>query len=351
MSLTSKLQKAGLSALDFERETEEATLRLFDAARQGDVESCRWLIAFGVRETYSASTKEETALHIAAGNGHTAICEMLLEAGWNVDARDSWDFSPIHRAAGNGHIDCLDLLVQRGAKPTAASNEGLLPIHLASQAGHAEVVRRLLVLGSPLEAMARNDGPLYHTPLYAACRNGQAEICQILLDAGALPSKLAETKSDPRGSGYLPTYWGESPIHIAAHKGDVTICNLLLSYGAPVNLGRVGNHAETPLHLAVFDGHADVVKLLLDHGASVNSRESPDHSTPLHYANNLEICQLLVDAGADINAVNSENKFPEETARSFSYHEIADFLESIRIRENLSQEGMDDLVSGSALTL
>ncbi len=61
----------------------------------------------------------------------------------------------------------------------------------------------------------------------------------------------------------------------------------------------------TPLHHAVNadwkGSHLEMVKQLIDRGANVRALDDT-HDTPLHLASNKETAQLLIDAGADVNA-------------------------------------------------
>ena len=61
----------------------------------------------------------------------------------------------------------------------------------------------------------------------------------------------------------------------------------------------------TPLHHAVNDdwkgSHFKMVKLLIERGANVNAIDDTHH-TPLHWASNKETAELLIVAGANINA-------------------------------------------------
>src|SRR6185369_16712599 len=68
-----------------------------DAARAGDIDKVRELLAKGVpvdaREDYASDREyyqqsEQTALMYAAGGGHLDIVKMLLKAGANVNAID-----------------------------------------------------------------------------------------------------------------------------------------------------------------------------------------------------------------------------------------------------------------------
>ena len=52
------------------------------------------------------------------------------------------------------------------------------------------------------------------------------------------------------------------------------------------------NHGETPLHIAAREGHIDIAELLINKGADVNAKNNYG-KTPFDYAKNEEIRQLL----------------------------------------------------------
>ena len=93
--------------------------------------------------------------------------------------------------------------------------------------------------------------------------------------------------------------------------GDVSAGNIVavkkfLDKGGNVNLQD--EPGMTPLHHAV---NADwkgrnhgMVKLLIDRGANVKAIDDTHHThhTPLHMTSNKETAELLIDAGADVNA-------------------------------------------------
>jgi ankyrin repeat protein len=54
-------------------------------------------------------------LHFAAGYGETKCCEVLLDAGAEVDALDKNNNTALHYAAGYGREDCVELLLKNGA--------------------------------------------------------------------------------------------------------------------------------------------------------------------------------------------------------------------------------------------
>lgn len=56
-------------------------------------------------------------LHNASSYGHYDVCETLIMAGADVNARDYWKFTPLHEAAAKGKVEVCSLLIRCGADP------------------------------------------------------------------------------------------------------------------------------------------------------------------------------------------------------------------------------------------
>jgi ankyrin repeat protein len=100
--------------------------------------------------------------------------------------------------------------------------------------------------------------------------------------------------------GWMETgYYDMNPLTIAAKLGYVEIANLLLKYGANINWVSTET-GSTALHLACANNHFDVVKLLMDMQANVNIKDD-DERTPLHFARTVDVADMLIKAGAEVN--------------------------------------------------
>ena len=93
---------------------------------------------------------------------------------------------------------------------------------------------------------------------------------------------------------------------------DATL-KLLLERGADPNTGNI--IGATPLHLAsCIDGRPNMVRMLLHHGANVDAKNKYGQ-TALYDAlqsNELECCELLLTAGADVDTQDAEGVTPQQ---------------------------------------
>ncbi|XP_014211991.1 serine/threonine-protein phosphatase 6 regulatory ankyrin repeat subunit B-like [Copidosoma floridanum] len=132
------------------------------------------------------------------------------------------------------------------------------------------------------------------SPLVIAILSNNAEIVEILLDAGA----------DHVNTNF---YGNFGPLHFAAERGYAEIIKLLLKAGADVKAVNVGR--RTALHMAIATEYKDdstcrseAVRALIHAGSDVNAKDDSDE-TPLHCAVNYDrsdVLELLLDAGADV---------------------------------------------------
>ena len=58
-------------------------------------------------------------LLLAAGNGHTAVCDLLISEGADIQQAGLMKDTPLQRAAHNGHLQTVRFLVENGAEVDA----------------------------------------------------------------------------------------------------------------------------------------------------------------------------------------------------------------------------------------
>ena len=112
-------------------------------------------------------------------------------------------------------------------------------------------------------------------------------------------------------------------IHEAARTGNIEAVKQHLAAGTDVNAKGYGG--STPLQYAA---NKEIAELLIAEGADVTAKGENGHSA-LHWAalnGNKEIAQLLIANGADVNAKDDEGDTPLDWAIRLKHPETADLL-------------------------
>ena len=85
----------------------------------------------------------KSALVYAAGMGHSAVAERLLEAGAPIDLAPVDGLTPLMWAAGQGHAHTVKLFLAKGANPLLKDERGLTALDIAKEAKHPDIAALL----------------------------------------------------------------------------------------------------------------------------------------------------------------------------------------------------------------
>ena len=89
------------------------------------------LLAAGADVNWPSGPGRAVPLHMAARRGHVSIAEALLDAGADIEQRDSKGETPLRRAVNCRHPQLVRLLLSRGANRLSRDKKGLTPIDAA----------------------------------------------------------------------------------------------------------------------------------------------------------------------------------------------------------------------------
>jgi len=91
---------------------------LFELCKQGNLSKVVEFIKKNGNDTlFATDVAMKSALHIAAANGHTKLCETLINMGASFEARDKFLRTPLHLAASGGYETVAETLIRLGADP------------------------------------------------------------------------------------------------------------------------------------------------------------------------------------------------------------------------------------------
>ncbi|HHW64762.1 MAG TPA: ankyrin repeat domain-containing protein [Rhodocyclaceae bacterium] len=150
------------------------------AVEAGDEHVCRLFLHAGF-DVNARDTREWTPLMIASFNGRETLAIELIKLGASVHAQDADGYTPLHWGTFNGHAKVVQLLLRKGAEVNAVSRANITALVQAAARGHAAIVQLLLQHRANVNITAR-DGS---TALLKAVANGHWQVINMLLDAGA----------------------------------------------------------------------------------------------------------------------------------------------------------------------
>ena len=114
-------------------ESEFPPCAIITAAYRGDIKTMKEILAAGVdpdvRDAMGA-----TALHEAMLQPNTAVVKLLLENGFNPNAKATKNgYTPLHFAVAANNIAAARLLLQYGADKRIRCLKGMTPLDIARQ--------------------------------------------------------------------------------------------------------------------------------------------------------------------------------------------------------------------------
>lgn len=232
---------------------------------------------------------------IVMTNRQRVVVALVLFAGLAMSSCAVQAPPELFSAVREGDLDYTKTILEENPKFVNTKDEsGYTPLILAASAGNKDLCEMLIANGADLEAQGEKGAALHEAAI-----GNHKDIAELLVNKGA--NVNARDKSGVTPLYYASTFgWGSK-----RNKNDWDIARSLVSNGAEVNM-KPGSD-DTPLNSVALYAPKEIVALFLDNGANVNVRLTSSGPAPLHNAcmradKNTEIVELLIAAGADINA-------------------------------------------------
>ena len=117
----------------------------------------------------------------ATAEDRLAVAMLLVKHGTYLDARDSYDKTPLYLAVQNGRADVVHYLLKKGANPNVRDEKwGKTPFHIAAYYGEITIAKLLIKYGA--NANARDASG--RTPLHIAVEERNTDVIKALLRYG-----------------------------------------------------------------------------------------------------------------------------------------------------------------------
>ncbi len=265
----------------------------------------------------------------------------------------------------------IPLFIDAGADP---HGPGCAPLfgclvypHSAAASGQTETLRHLIDAGVHADYIvpyypSSFDSPVI-TPLGVALASGQLQTARFLLDNGANPSSQIFAARTAEAIDLLVEY-GATINGVRIPKGFRSRFNrqfleLPLLYGALLDETSLLDLLTTQSNVLDPDSREsrvdpDELEWLLNNGIRVGGTLE-DLTTILHFAiqrrMSLPVVKVLVEAGADLNAVNVEGETPLILARDRNRNDVADYLVEHGGTESGSPSYQEAITKGNVAVL
>ena len=227
----------------------------------------------------------------------------------------------------------MKVLLKEGGDITACNASGQTLLHIVAACGGSSRAVTFLISNGVAIDSKDNDS---RTPLHLASDDGNVEVTE----------ELIKHKADINAVGEF----GATPLYHAVDNDDTEVAKVLLRHHADPNL--TGEYLLAPLSRAQS---VEMAELLIDYGADLDHKRvngglilnyiryvqvaekilkrggnpnarSNDGRTNLHYQITLEIAELLLKYGADINAKDNDGKTPLHYAVDWNDEDYVKFL-------------------------
>lgn len=330
---------------------------LVKAVSANDVEKVKLMIKTDEMKEHANATTEngKTILIIAIVNQNLEMVKVLLDAGADVNKRChiktnegieytyfinkeisnkrtlAVEFSPLALAILTQDTDIIKLLLKNGAEITSSAKinkilSNYLPpiklniniLELATLVDNLDVFRLLLVSFSD-----RRLTNALHNILLLAGYKDKRKILSMLLKLNI------KVKSPKEVIFRMFDQEIENPLCEATLGNCYELVKLLLKAGFDQNISNyhgdsefIDNSTRKAIHIAARRNYLQIFNLLLENGADINAKDN-EGKTPLHLSlendcQNYDIVDRLIEMNADVNISNNKGDLPLHVAISYN---------------------------------
>ena len=327
---------------------------LHECGDNDDTEKAVELVLHHGLDVNSPAKGNRTPLLWASLRCSSEFVKTLTDLGAETNARTEEKCTPLILATYWNNYMAAHLLTKIGADTDAQEEEGMAALHVAS-CRSASITQCLIESGCNVNLPSTTG----RTPLHLAVQNKQKHVVKMLLENDADVGK--RDKQDPNDRVILvsgkdkgkpawhfvdvkKTLTGLFYKRIKSGSLDVAHFGTVLASGWGTDppdskreeifkadsVNTVEIKDKTALHIACEIGDVAIMDLLVEHGADINALDA-DGFTPLQLAairGNMKVVKRLVELKADVNLTTADGKDAVDYAKMNEEVQIEEFLKS-----------------------
>jgi len=266
-----------------------------------------------------------TPMEIACLNGEHLVLELLEDAGFGLNERESQDnyWVRLVLACRKGDVDLVKLLLKdERIELHKEDKNGNTVFNYACMSGHVEIVK--LLLSNDRIDVNKTDKER-KTPFFKVCFNEDTDLIELLLDNERIDINKVGDRC-------------QTTLQFCCETGCTEIVEVLLK-STRIDVNKPDDNGRTPLYTACYNEYASIVELLLkDKRVDVN-QVTYFGATPFYNAcqiHFLEGIQLFLNnPRVDLNKPKNSGWTPFYVACWKGYPQIVEILlSSDRINED-----------------
>lgn len=195
--------------------------------------------------------------------------------------------------------------------------------HAAIDEGKIDVVRSFIRQGFSVSTLVEG-----MSPLYRACKNGQVEIAQLLLENGASATQKNNlSRRQVQSDEWYYKHHNATPMESAVIAGNQNLVNLLLKYKAPFDEPTLAD-GRSPLFIAIHHRQEELALFFIKNGANIKIKDRFGISlfTMAVRCGSIRVVQELVKRGIDISEQDEDGLTALHETASKDNPELLKFL-------------------------
>lgn len=305
------------------------TKTLFDAAERDDVETVKFFIEKKGAPIEITNHLDESLAHVAAKNRNLHLVKYVLEKEPSIfEESDRYSHNLLRIAVEKNAVDIVKYLVE---ERNADISKGNCPdcrttaLHTAIKYGHSNLLKYFIEeRKANVNIVDWQDKPL----VFYAAKYQRRDMVEYLIEERKANLTMLDRDR-------------ENILFSMVRKGDLSLMKYVLDERKTeldVNWRNYGG--QTLIHVAIIWNRMTVLTYLVgEKRADINVPDTWHFQTPLHYAasrNLYEICEYLIEHGADTRFPDDRGKIPLHMASDQRLLEYMKAVSANRTRRSIT---------------